>query len=283
VQNEQGDGDSFDPEAEELPTDFFVTGTDPTPGDSYTMTVGVKAKAQGAGVLHSEITSPDVHGTTVLDSAIAVGAPPVTGLDAFIARAYQDFLGRSPSSTELARDRTALANGSLTRRRFILRLATSNEYLGHEVDTRFEQILGRAPDPNGRAYWINKLRTGLSETGLVNSITASNEFFTKSGATPGGFTARAHQVLLDRDPTPAETSGYTAYLAAGGTRGSVANSIYQSEESRRLRVTALYLHFLHRTPDTAGRNYWANVIKAKGDIALALELASSNEYFHRTR
>ncbi len=283
AQNEVGDGDSFDPEAAGLPSDFFVTSTDPIPGDSYTLQVGVKGKAQGAGVLHSEITSPDVHGTTVVDSAIAVGAPPVAGLDAFITRSYQDFLDRNPTSAELSKNRTALSNGSLTRRKFTLGLATSNEYLGHEVDTRFEQILGRAPDPSGRAYWIKKLRTGLSETGLVNSITASNEFYNKAGATSSGFITRAHQVLVDREPTLTETANFTAYLSGGGTRGSVANSIYQSEESRRLRVTALYLHFLHRTPDTAGRNYWANVIKTKGDIVLALELASSNEYVNRTR
>ncbi|MCU1371574.1 MAG: peptidase and in kexin sedolisin [Ilumatobacteraceae bacterium] len=283
VQNELGEGDGWDPEADPLPTDFFVESTDPIPGDSYTLTVGLKGKAEGAGVLHSEITSPDVHGTTVVESAIAVSAPPVTGLDAFITRSYEDFLGRKPTATELSKNRTALADGSLTRRKFTLGLATSNEYLGHEVDSRFEQILGRAPDPSGRTYWIGKLRTGLSETGLVNSITASNEFYNKAGATPTGFITRAHQVLVDRSPTPSETAGFTAYLANGGTRGSVANSIYQSEESRRLRVTGLYQHFLHRNPDTAGRNYWANVIKTKGDIALALELATSNEYFNRTR
>ena len=283
VQNELGEGAGWDPEADPLPTDFFVVSTDPVPGDSYTLQVGVKGTSQGAGVLHSEITSPDVHGTTVVDSAISVSAPPITGLDAFITRSYEDFLGRTPTAGELSSNRTKLSNGSLTRRKFTLGLATSNEYLGHEVDTRFEQILGRSPDPSGRAYWINKLRTGLSETGLVNSITASNEFYNKADATPAGFITRAHQVLLDRAPTAGETSGFTAYLANGGARSSVANSVYQSEESRRLRVTALYLHFLHRTPDTAGRTYWANVIKTKGDIALALELATSNEYFNRTR
>jgi hypothetical protein len=283
VQNELGQGAGWDPEADPLPTDFFVESTDPVPGDSATLTVGLKGKAQGAGVLHSEITSPDVHGTTVVESAIAVSAPPVAGLDAFITRSYEDFLGRKPTSAELAKNRTALSNGSLTRRKFTLGLATSNEYLGHEVDQRFAQILGRSPDPTGRAYWINKLRTGLSETALVNSITASNEFYAKAGSTPSGFITRAHQVLVDRSPTTAETAGFTAYLANGGARSSVANSIYQSEESRRLRVTGLYQHFLHRNPDTAGRNYWANVIKTKGDIALALELATSNEYVHRTR
>ena len=72
-------------------------------------------------------------------------------------------------------------------------------------------------------------------------------------------------------------------LVQSNGRGTAAQYIYQSEESRKLRVTNLYLHFLHRQPDTAGRNYWANVIKTKGDIALALELASSNEYYNRTR
>jgi hypothetical protein len=283
VQNELGQGAGWDPEADPLPTDFFVESTDPVPGDSYTLKVAVKGKAQGAGVVHSEITSPDVHGTTVVESAISVGAPPATGLDAFITRSYQDFLGRNPTSAELTKNRTALSNGSLTRRKFTLGLATSNEYLGHEVDTRFAQILGRAADPSGRAYWIGKLRTGLSETALVTSITASNEFFTKSGSTPAGFVNRAYEVLVDRAATPTEVSTSTTYLSKGGTRSGVAGTIYQSEESRRLRVTTLYLHFLHRTPDTGGRNYWAGVIKTKGDIALALELATSNEYFNRTR
>ena len=163
------------------------------------------------------------------------------------------------------------------------------DYRGHAAyeEAQFlplaQQILGRNPDPSGRTYWIGKLRTGLSETGLVNSITASNEFYNKAGGTPSGFITKAHQVLLDRSPTPTETANFTAYLAGGGRRDSVANSIYQSQESRLLRVTALYQHFLHRDPDPSGRTYWANVIRTKGDIALALELASSNEYFNRTR
>jgi len=284
VQNELGQGAGWDPEADPLPTDFFVTSTDPVPGDRYTLRVGVKGKAQGAGVVHSEVTSPDVHGTTVVDSAIAVGAPPATGLDAFITRSYQDFLGRNPTASELQKHRTALANGSVSRRTFTLGLATSNEYLGHEVDTKYAQILGRAPDPSGRTYWIGKLRSGLSETGLVVNITSSNEFFTKAGATPAGYIDKAHQALVDRAATPADQQRYGPGLTAGTlSRANVANAIYLSEESRLLRVTALYQHFLHRDPDPSGRTYWANVIKTKGDIALALELATSNEYFNRTR
>ncbi|MFN8019248.1 MAG: DUF4214 domain-containing protein, partial [Acidimicrobiales bacterium] len=283
VQNEAGDGDSFDPTAETLPSDFFVTSTDPVPGDSYTLEVGVKGTKAGAGSLTSSITSPDVHGTTVVDTGISVGPPPLTGVDAFIARAYQDFLDRAPTSAELSKYRKALSNGSLTRRRFVTGLATSDEYLGHQVDERYAQILGRAPDPSGRAFWIGKLRSGLSENRLVANIAGSNEFWTKSGANADGFADHLVDVLLDRAADADDRSTVSTFLGAGASRSGVANNFYQRLESRRLRVADLYLHFLHRQPDPNGQAYWANVLQTKGDIVLALELASSNEYYHRTR
>jgi hypothetical protein len=283
VQNEQGEGDSFDPEADPPPSDFFVLSSDPVPGDSYTMSLEVQGVQPGGGVLHAEATSPDVHGTTVVETALTVGQPPATGVDAFITRAFQDFLGRNPSSGELSTIRSKLNDGSLSRRGVIFQLATSNEYLGREVDERYAQLLGRDPDPNGRAYWIGKLRSGLSETGLVSSLVGSNEFYRRSGETPGGFADRAYQVLLDRQPTTGERNAVIAALAGGQARSSAGKAIYLSEESRRRRVAALYLRLLHRGTDPSGETYWANVIKTKGDIALAVYLATSNEYYHRTR
>jgi hypothetical protein len=212
-----------------------------------------------------------------------VGEPPATGVDAFIIRAFEDFLGRRPSSGELSSDRTKLEDGSLSRRGFIMGLATSDEYLGREVDERYAQLLGRDPDPSGKAYWIGKLRSGLSETGLVSSLMGSNEFYRRAGETPGGFADRGYQALLDRNPTDDERTLVVALLDGGQPRSSVGKAIYQSEDSRRRRVAGLYLRLLHRTTDPSGETYWADVIKTKGDIALAVNLATSNEYFHRTR
>ena len=117
----------------------------------------------------------------------------------------------------------------------------------------------------------------------MTSILGSSEFFAHSGSTNAGFVNHAYQVLLDRTPGSAEASQFVAAIGGGTSRGTVGGTIYQSLESRHLRVTALYLHFLHRSTDPSGLAYWSNVIQTKGDIALALELASSNEYFHRTR
>ena len=58
----------------------------------------------------------------------------------------------------------------------------------------------------------------------------------------------------------------------------MARQFYGSLESRRARVDALYQALLGRTPDTSGRTYWAAKIATEGDLALAVNLAASNEY-----
>jgi hypothetical protein len=48
-------------------------------------------------------------------------------------------------------------------------------------------------------------------------------------------------------------------------------------------VTGLYQSLLGRGPDPVGRDYWAGQVLSQGDIALAASLASSDEYFAKTR
>jgi len=67
-------------------------------------------------------------------------------------------------------------------------------------------------------------------------------------------------------------------VAAEG-RSIVAYAFYQSIESRETRTTSLYQSLLHRAPDPAGRSYWAGIILTRGDLALAVDLAGSAEYF----
>ncbi len=282
VQNELGAGDEFDPEADPLPTDFFVTSTDPVPGDSYTMHLDLEGSAAGAGVLTGEVTSPDVHGTTVVDTAITVGPGAPVGTDAYITRAYQDFLGRNPTAKELEDTRNLLAMGSLSRHAFISSLALTDEYLGHVVDERYQQVLDRDPDAAGRTFWVSKLRSGLTEVGLVASLVGSGEFLTKAGGDTPGFVDRAYQVLLDRAPDPAGRQSWIDAVESGTPRHTVGATLYQSSESRRHRVRSLYLQFLHRSPDAGGLAYWMGVIRTRGDVSLAISLGSSNEYANRT-
>ena len=72
-------------------------------------------------------------------------------------------------------------------------------------------------------------------------------------------------------------------LRLDGARGRtwVAGEMYQSLESRRDRVTSVYQDLLGRAPDAAGRDFWARRILARGDLALAVDLAASGEYASR--
>jgi GH25 family lysozyme M1 (1,4-beta-N-acetylmuramidase) len=66
---------------------------------------------------------------------------------------------------------------------------------------------------------------------------------------------------------------------ASAGRYPVAYDFYQSNESRHTRVAALYQALLGRAPDQGGWDYWAGVILPRGDLALAANLASSDEYY----
>ena len=57
--------------------------------------------------------------------------------------------------------------------------------------------------------------------------------------------------------------------------------MFRAEECRRTRVVDLYQLFLARDPDPDGREYWVGVLGRYPDIALAVFLAASDEYFRR--
>jgi len=58
---------------------------------------------------------------------------------------------------------------------------------------------------------------------------------------------------------------------------------YQSVESRQVRVTAMYQKLLVRAPDAAGLTFWVNRVLSTGDIALAVDIANSDEYWLRAQ
>lgn len=80
-----------------------------------------------------------------------------------------------------------------------------------------------------------------------------------------------------------DTSGQAFWVGqiAPRTRGGVAHAFFQTPESAAFRITDLYDYFLGRTPSTADKAFWTPILLRRGDIALAVFLASSNEYANR--
>ncbi len=83
--------------------------------------------------------------------------------------------------------------------------------------------------------------------------------------------------ILGRTPDGGR-HGWIDRVNRGDSRYRIALDFYGSMESRRRRVTALYLRFLQRPPDGPGRENWAHKLANGDDLALATFLSGSSEY-----
>lgn len=208
-----------------------------------------------------------------------VVAEATTPTEAFVIAAYEDFLDRSPTESELAA-RVAQV-GAAGRRAVLDELVRSDEWLGTIVTRFYRDTLDRDPDAGGLAFWTNALRSGRRTVAQAAAeFYASNEYFTNSGATVDGWLTDLYEKVLGRSPDAGGLAYWRGRTQARG-RVFVAGQIYQSPESRRDRVTTLYGDLLGRAPDAAGLAFWSGRIQRSGDLALAVQLASSNEYATR--
>ncbi|HEX7134032.1 MAG TPA: DUF4214 domain-containing protein [Iamia sp.] len=201
----------------------------------------------------------------------------------FVRAAYQDFLDRQPTTTELNQKATAIDGGTLTRASLVRQLSLSEEYVTALVQRFYADTLGRPGDPAGVAFWVDQLRTGRKTVAEVaGSFYASLEYFTRAGGTNTAWITDLYDVFFDRAPTGGDLTYWTGRITARG-RTRVAIELFQSLESRRQRVDRLYGELLGRDGDPSGVDYWAGRITAEGDLALAVNLASSAEYLARAQ
>jgi hypothetical protein len=199
---------------------------------------------------------------------------------AFVRALYPDFLGREGEQDGVDHFADELARGH-GRDVVAWSFAFSDEYTTTVVDGLYRSAFGRNPDDEGRAFWSQKLKSGMTPAQLAVAFYASDEFFVASGRDHGTFVDRLVDKVLDRAPSPAERDRHVAALGGSATREGVAGEVFGSVESRQRRVTALYERFLARRPEEAGRDYWVDYIANGRDIDLALYLAASDEYVER--
>jgi hypothetical protein len=157
-------------------------------------------------------------------------------------------------------------------------LVESDEWLSRIVTDLYLDTLGRAPDAAGLAFWLGRLRAGVSVASVAARFYSSDEYFDGSGGgTVETWVSDLYEELLGRAVDAGGLAYWTSQVPSRG-RGWVAYQLFQSLESRRARVTDLYVRLLDREPDVAGRDYWADRVLTAGDLALAVSLASSEEY-----
>jgi hypothetical protein len=206
---------------------------------------------------------------------------PTEGEIGFVRALYPDFLGREGEEEGVEHFADELARGH-GRDVVAWAFAFSDEYTTTVVEALYRSAFGRDPDPEGRAFWSQKLRSGTTAAQLAVVFYGSEEFFAASGSDRSQLVRRLYEKILDRAATTEERDRHLAALQAGTSREAVAGEIFGSVESRQRRVAALYQRFLARQPDPGGRDYWVDYIANGRDIELALYLAASDEYLRRS-
>ena len=218
------------------------------------------------------------YAVTIIGSQASEGYDP-NAYDDFITQAYEDFIGRAPTASELNYWSSQLGSGS-SRFDMVDSLSNSDAWTANVVNELYINTLGRPADEAGRDYWTARLQSGASVAEVAASFYGSPEYVANKGGTYDLWLADLYQVLLNRGADSSGLAYWRAQTVADGT-GTVAFRFYQSQESREARVIDLYQQFLGRNPDAAGLAYWSRILESGDDLALAANLASSEEYFSR--
>lgn len=247
--------------------------TNPTIDQTYRITID--------GVRLGSVTKSYTYEVIVIGDQAAAPRQVASSSDieAFANAAFNDFIGRDATPAERNNWVQRIAAGT-TRYELVSELAQSDEWAANVVDQMYIDTLGRPADAGGRAFWISQLQEGTTVAKMAALFYGSPEYLAAEGNSIDRWITDLYAELLERNP---DSGGLSYWISETGRTdsGSVALRFYQSDESRRTRVQRLYQELLGRGTDAGGEAFWAGVLLNGDDLALAANLAASDEYFNR--
>ena len=197
--------------------------------------------------------------------------------NAVVKAMYADLLGREVDAGGLTSWSGLLASGA-GGPALVDALTSSEEYIKLRITQAYEEVLGRAPEPEGLTYWYERIR---SKTATVDDVKRrfydSDEYFQRAGGTAEGYVTLLYQTMFERAASAREASSWSAQIAVIG-RSKVVDGIWYSYEAALYRAAGYYRVFLQREPDAAGQAGWARNLLTAGEGAVRIGIAGSEEY-----
>jgi phosphatidylinositol-3-phosphatase len=244
---------------------------------SGTFSVAASHVYAKSGTFTMAVTISDVGGATATPSAQAsiAAAPDPNAI--FVTAVYHDVLDRAPDSGGLqywtnfldqAQQAGTLASAVSS---VALQFDHSPEYYANFViKPDYLSLLGRPADADGLQFWTTQMQNGLTDQQLEAGFIASDEFYATAGkqnpnlSPDAAWVNAVYQLLLGRAPDQTGSSywnGQLASLEASGqtavqARTQVAVRIAESQENNSDLINADYFHYLGRTADQGGLQYW---------------------------
>lgn len=173
--------------------------------------------------LANALTAMQSGATEAQIQATIIGSPEYALLystsDALVVGIYQDLLGRSPSSSELAFGVavvTSLGAGSLAQT-----ILLGSEYGAATTNNLFSALLGRTPTATELSFYIGKLGSGTALRLVVADIAGSSDYFnnqsppTFSATVDWGDGTPIHSALLRQTSDGYSVSGTHTYVEEG--------------------------------------------------------------------
>lgn len=199
----------------------------------------------------------------------------------YVARAYQDLLGRAADTAGLSYWSAQLAGG-LSRAAFTNALTHSDEYYRRLVATDYQAYL-RQVDAASLSYWANQFEHGLTDQQFESILLGSDEFYQRHGGTNTAWVEAIYQALLGRSADSQSESYWNNQLQAGVSRQAIAYQIAAGPEALSRLVERDYQQNLGRAPAAAEVNYWVVQLEhgASNESILA-SFVASDEFFATT-
>ncbi|HWB13101.1 MAG TPA: Ig-like domain repeat protein [Pirellulales bacterium] len=199
----------------------------------------------------------------------------------YVNQVYLDLLGRDVEPQGLVFWSAALLTGTSP---FMMTQAivASAEYHTREIQSIFQQYLGRPADAASLSAFGQFLSQGgtIAQTKAV--VLGSNEYYVRHGNTPTGFANAIYEDLLGRPVDSAAQTAILAQLAAGALRSQIASQVMSHGEYQQRLVQTWYQQFLERTAEPGGLNYAVGRLAAGISEELVIAaIISSPEYFDR--
>ena len=217
------------------------------------------------------------------------GGYPVS--EEFITQLYSSILGRQPDAEGMEYWKNKMSTGS-TAADLVMgffdsqemknRKLTNEQYLGYA----YTAILGRNPEPDGKAYWLGELEAGVTRNCILAGFVESaeytnlcNYFGIRKGSITNllpadknrgqtKFVVRLYRNIFNREADEWGLNDWTYRLQNGLTACDILEGFLYSEEfkisnfSNEQYVEILYRTLLGRSADAAGKADWVGRLNA---------------------
>jgi hypothetical protein len=155
------------------------------------------------------------------------------------------------------------------------------EHAGLAVDDAYAHILGRPPDPGGRAFWVDYIGQGHGLDALRAQLYGSLEYFGNHGFANSPFLDALYQDVLHRGPDSGGKAYWLNRLNNGLTRVDMAAIVLGLDEPIDVAIGDLYLSLLGRPASAGEQGFWRGVWHSSGEFGVTAALAGSDEYEQR--